>query len=289
MDIMSRSQGGELIERCPLRLLLADELIRCSTQLAFAEGDRLNGCSDLVRVPSKKVWVEWLEAPRREVLHAIAGIQTMAETETRRAGAYFDAEGDGRSGTVRSFWSTRADELQAAPLLAEFDLDTDIRSLAENGEAGYVGVSLPEEPAIDAMLAHFRFRPAQRPSVATNPEKVREALGSSAFDLPMLFATFLLMTAKEGTDREMISMQRANRARLLTGKTLLLDHIEVRARIGSQTTRSTESSGSGLQRRLHHVRGHLARRGHTVYWRSPHLRGSARLGVIKSRTVALSF
>jgi hypothetical protein len=118
---------------------------------------------------------------------------------------------------------------------------------------------------------------------------MRGALGSSAFDLPMLFATFLLMTAKEGTDRQIINMQRANRARLLTGKSLLLDHIEVRVRIGAQMTRSPESPGSGLQRRLHHVRGHLARRGHTVYWRSPHLRGSARLGVIKSRTVELSF
>src|SRR6202040_3554784 len=42
-------------------------------------------------------------------------------------------------------------------------------------------------------------------------------------------------------------------------------------------------------RRLHHVRGHLARRGYKLFWRSPHLRGNARLGVVRSRTVELTF
>jgi hypothetical protein len=40
---------------------------------------------------------------------------------------------------------------------------------------------------------------------------------------------------------------------------------------------------------LHHVRGHIARRGDKVFWRLPHLRGNARLGVVRSRTVQLSF
>jgi hypothetical protein len=38
---------------------------------------------------------------------------------------------------------------------------------------------------------------------------------------------------------------------------------------------------------LHHVRGHIVRRGNKVFWRSPHLRGDARLGVVRSRTVQL--
>ena len=40
---------------------------------------------------------------------------------------------------------------------------------------------------------------------------------------------------------------------------------------------------------LHHVRSHIARRGDKVFWRVPHLRGNARLGVVRSRTVQLSF
>jgi hypothetical protein len=41
--------------------------------------------------------------------------------------------------------------------------------------------------------------------------------------------------------------------------------------------------------RLHHVRGHLVRREDRVFWRTPHLRGSALQGVVRSRTVCLSF
>ena len=41
--------------------------------------------------------------------------------------------------------------------------------------------------------------------------------------------------------------------------------------------------------RLHHVRGHLVRREQRVFWRVPHLRGSASRGAVRSRTVCLSF
>ena len=41
--------------------------------------------------------------------------------------------------------------------------------------------------------------------------------------------------------------------------------------------------------RLHHVRGHLVRRDSQVFWRLPHLRGNASRGVVRSRTVCLSF
>jgi hypothetical protein len=45
---------------------------------------------------------------------------------------------------------------------------------------------------------------------------------------------------------------------------------------------------SGIRRRasrLHLVRGHLVRRGSQIFWRVPHLRGSARSGEIHTRTV----
>jgi hypothetical protein len=40
---------------------------------------------------------------------------------------------------------------------------------------------------------------------------------------------------------------------------------------------------------LHHVRGHLVRRDSTVFWRSPHLRGSGRLGQVRTRTIEISY
>jgi hypothetical protein len=37
------------------------------------------------------------------------------------------------------------------------------------------------------------------------------------------------------------------------------------------------------------VRGHLVRRGSKLFWRVPHLRGNARAGNIRSRTVTWQF
>jgi hypothetical protein len=51
---------------------------------------------------------------------------------------------------------------------------------------------------------------------------------------------------------------------------------------------ATSESGR-LSPRLHHVRGHIVRRGASVFWRSPHMRGSARLGQVRSRTVDLTY
>jgi hypothetical protein len=37
------------------------------------------------------------------------------------------------------------------------------------------------------------------------------------------------------------------------------------------------------------VRGHLVRRGAELFWRVPHLRGNARFGAVRTRTVTWTF
>jgi hypothetical protein len=75
------------------------------------------------------------------------------------------------------------------------------------------------------------------------------------------------------------------------GRDRLLDHIEVSASL--DTLHAADSAGGEYSARqsprLHHVRGHLVRRDNRVFWRVPHLRGSARRGMVRSRTVCLSF
>jgi hypothetical protein len=51
----------------------------------------------------------------------------------------------------------------------------------------------------------------------------------------------------------------------------------------------TDQHGTRRRPRLHRVRGHLVRRGSSLFWRVPHLRGSARAGSVKSRTVVWTF
>src|SRR5258708_11567691 len=86
-------------------------------------------------------------------------------------------------------------------------------------------------------------------------------------------------------------LERLNRARAKSGKAALLEQIEVFAALLPEF-QSNGSNGSGASRRsprLHHVRGHLVRRGCKLFWRVPHLRGSARAGSVRTRTVTWLF
>src|SRR5258705_9190922 len=54
--------------RCPLRYVLADDLVRTCTALAYSDGDELSGCLDLLHIPAEQMWIEWDEAARRDEL-----------------------------------------------------------------------------------------------------------------------------------------------------------------------------------------------------------------------------
>jgi hypothetical protein len=296
-------QFAQAVHACPLRLVLADDLTRCSTALAYAEGDRLSGCLDLVHVPSERLWVEWAESPRLESLSDTLEVQIKPTVAGGRAGVLISSDASGRAGTIRSFWSTPDERAHCAALIAEFDLNRPIRrwnSVAEvfNGESA--GVSVSEEPAFDALLSHIRFRfdPAwsdhYRSANLSNDQQAAvlcTALGSTAFIIPMLFALFLLLAAKGGAQQRAVNFDRLNRIRRHSGKTELLEHVEVFTSLRAQRDgdRTNIDANTRIGRRLHHVRGHLARRGYSIFWRSPHLRGNARLGVVRSRTVKLTF
>jgi hypothetical protein len=298
-------QFADAVRNCPLRLVLADDLIQCTTQLAYAEGERLSGCLDLIHVPSQQLWLEWLEATRQSTLREIpACASTSCSSVRRRTGVLIAADPAGRAGTMRTFWSTQNEQVYSAALLTDFDLDRVMRPALDidavfSGAA--VGVVIPEEAALDELLSHvcFRLDPAwanyYRAADLTESQQLlvlREVLGTTAFDMPMILALFLLFAAKDGLQRRVADLERLNHARRCSGKRALLEHIEVRAPIavGYQCPASVAATANRRRGpRLHHVRGHIARRGDKVFWRLPHLRGSARLGVVRSRTVQLSF
>jgi hypothetical protein len=295
---------AQAVQECPLRLVLADDLIRCSTALAYAEGDRLSGCLDLVRVPSERLWVEWSESPRLDALSDILETQIKPPVTGGRAGVLINSDASGRTGTIRSFWSTPDDKAHCAKLIAEFDLNFPIRgwnnSIAEVFNGKSTAVYESQGSAFDALLTHIRFRfdPAwvdhYRSANPSNDEQsavLCTALGYTAFIIPILFALFLLLAAKGGAQQRVVNLDRLNRIRRHAGKTELLEHVEAFTSLQAQHEgdRTHTDANTRIGRRLHHVRGHLARRGYNVFWRSPHLRGNARLGVVRSRTVKLSF
>src|ERR1700759_1037817 len=50
------------VAACPLRFVIDDNLTRASAELAFADGDRLAACLDLLRIPATFLWIEWSDA-----------------------------------------------------------------------------------------------------------------------------------------------------------------------------------------------------------------------------------
>jgi hypothetical protein len=291
------------VQDCPLRYVLSDDLVRCATQLAYAEGDRLSGCLDLIRVPAHSLWVEWAEEPRTQALKAIPSLAFQCRARSQRGGALITASSDCRSGYLRTFWSTDEDLAYLSPVVTDFDLDRSPAGPSRPRVALWRGdaiLRLEQEPAIDELLEHLRFHfddewaayynaRCHTPHIKT--QVLHANMGGVAYDALMLIALFLLLGAHDVLQRQPVRHERINRERQRAGKALLLEHVEVSAPLYNPRTSGSIPDGeaSRLSPRLHHVRGHIVRRGTTVFWRSPHLRGNARLGRVRSRTVALSF
>lgn len=303
LELPGADRFRDAIRDCPLRYVLSEELARCATQLAFAEGDRLSACLDLIHVPARTLWVEWPDGPRREALTAIPALDVKDGAPSRHSGALLTASPDCRAGEIRTFWSAPDERAYLSPIITRFDLDRSPAASPITGATVWRGetvLHLEGEPAIEELLAHLRYRfdeewaayyDARCHTDEVRARVLRRCLGACAFDAPMLLAFFLLLGARDLLPRQQVCRERINRARRRCGKPPLLEHIEVCAPIDKAPVRTEVHGGESLRSspRLHHVRGHIVRRGAAVFWRSPHLRGSGRLGQVRSRTVVLTF
>jgi hypothetical protein len=292
----------DAVRNCPLRYVLADELARCATEMAFSDGDHLTSCLDLIHVPAQSLWIEWIDAARRTELPAIDAHSFQGAAEAQRAGALLKASSNGRAGEIRTFWSTRAELAYVSPVIVRFDLDgmREHEVLADPViGSGWATVMAPES-GLEEFLEHLRFHFDEewasyyRDRCETREMRdaiLRRNLATCAFDPPMLFAFLLMLSARSALPQRAITVDKLNRARRRVGKTPLLEHVEVSAPLYSSSTASMPGMRAPDRRspRLHHVRGHIVRRGAAVFWRVPHLRGSARLGQVRTRTVELSF
>jgi hypothetical protein len=302
-ELPSASRFRDQIRECPLRYVLSDELVRCVTQLAYAEGDRLSSCLDLIHIPARFLWIEWSDVPRREALEAIPTLDVRAGASAGRAGAFVKAAPDCRSGSIRTFWSARDDRAYLSPVITTFDLDGAVEASIPKDRAVWQGdtvLRMEGEPAIQELLDHLRFNYDEEwaryyhtrcRSAELLATVLRSNLGCCAFDGPMLMAFFLLLSSRNLLPRREVRHERLNRARDRAAKPLLLEHVEISAPLDRLPTKELTHLGESSRSspRLHHVRGHIVRRGSAVFWRSPHLRGSARLGQVRSRTVMLTF
>jgi hypothetical protein len=293
---------AEEITQCPTRYVLSDDLTRLCTALAYSKGARNLACTDLLRVPSQRVWVEWCDSAWLYELQ-LYGFKPPAKDHrgSGRRGVLIKCSPTGRCGLIRTFWSVGESDLDllASSMEAYFDLDTgDGEEPDPPDEPFRRAVSVSDAANRDAGILQrcFRFRyertwanyyqsaglpAAQEEAVA------RHALGTIALDIPMLLAFLLLLSTRTGLPQRPPMLERLNRSRVRAGKVPLLDHIEVLSPILRDSRSPSSSAAMSFRRapRLHHVRGHLVRRGSQLFWRVPHLRGDARSGVVRTRTV----
>ena len=68
-EVSGPSRFAARIAQCPLRFVLGDDLTRVSAELAFADGARLAGCLDLLRLPATHLWVEWSDEVHKRVVY----------------------------------------------------------------------------------------------------------------------------------------------------------------------------------------------------------------------------
>jgi hypothetical protein len=293
------------IAGCATRYVLTDELTRLCTALAYSKGASTLACADLLHVPAERVWVEWTEAPWRNEL-TVYGFKTPADpANSGRRGVFIQSTPQGRRGLLRTFWANGESELHVLSSSMEAYFDFDAREGEDpevfgGNQRSSICVSDDALGGADILRRCFRFRferswqdyyeRAQLTS-AQATALTHHALGTIAIDIPVLLAFFLLLATRPGLPRRPLMLERLNKARARSGRATLLEQIEVSAPLLPEY----KSGGSGgsetsrRSRRLHHVRGHLVRRGSRLFWRVPHLRGSARAGSIRTRTVTWQF
>jgi len=307
--VSSPGDFAQSIVQCPQRYVLADDLTRACAELAFADGDRLVGCLDLIRIPAPRLWIEWNDAVHQEVI-ARCGVVARGDPQAagRRVGLLLEATPCGRAAVARTFWSAwQAGENRAevSPLEIHIHLDERFETATETAgifAGAYARLMDAHHPSAGDLLDRVRFRFdrkwSQYYAVAaadadTRATVMRSSLAAVAHDVPVLLAFFLLLNAKGATRPVPVLRNTLNRKRLARDRAPLLDHVEVHASLPQDPAGRNDANDAmaGARRppRLHHVRGHLVRREDRVFWRTPHLRGNALQGVVRSRTVCLSF
>jgi hypothetical protein len=292
------------ISGCATRYVLSDELASLCTALAYSKGASTLACADLLHVPAASVWVEWAEAPWQNEL-ARYGFKCPDSPSSGRRGVFVQSTPQGRRGLLRTFWADGESELNVLSSSVEACFDFDAREGEDPGafigqQRSSICVSDHAVGKADILRRCFRFR--FEPSWQDYYERARltsvqasalshHALGTIAIDIPVLLAFLLLLATRPGLPRRPLMLERLNKVRARSGKAPLLEQIEVFAPLlpAYKSGAGSGSEASRRSRRLHHVRGHLVRRGSKLFWRVPHLRGNARAGTIRNRTVTWQF
>ena len=253
-----------------MRYVIKDDLAELCRQLVFEQADLLGNCFDLIKLPSKVVWIEWCQPANDQF-----------ERTRERIGLLVRSDEEGRKGTIQVVWEIpdRPPDVEATRIIFDFE---NVAQLGSNKSFRHA------EHDLSQVLEHFWLDPM----TMSQDDRVMRAVADGIWLAgPQLAAFCLLLLFKDEVEYRRSDPGRLNRKRQRQGRPVLLAHTEVHGRLFGQTrepaTPSTVPVGHDSMKRstcLHHVRGHFVRRGGKVFWRRPHLRGDRSLGAATVRT-----
>lgn len=270
---------ADAIRQCKLRYMLDEVSSRECMNLVVQPNDRLLDPENrLLRLPATQFWVEWL------------GMKNY--NDHPRVGALVEATPDGLEGSITGYWEDNLGRAVTMGVSIGFDLSPRWNDIHSRG--GY-GLRHATYEHLNDLLgrahlvldpcwaAYFRGR-----SVHPYADSIQALADGSWYYVPFIFAFAAMLNSRDVLEQSPSQLERLNAARLRRGRPPLLDHIEVRMKLGRSC--ANESAASARQRngpRLHHVRGHFVRRAGKTFWRSSHLRGDADRP-IRAKTVIIT-
>jgi len=151
---------AQRIAECPLRFVLNDELTHASASLAFADGDRLTSCLDLIRIPAPLLWVEWSDSIHQQVISECGTVEERDPNAAgRQVGVLLQSTPHGRSGMARTFWSDPNSagecEPQLSPVETHINLDDRFEAAAIEGmfRGSHATVTDAQDPRMADLLS----------------------------------------------------------------------------------------------------------------------------------------
>jgi hypothetical protein len=287
------------IKQTAHRFVLDAQATALCTDFSVVEARALAGSTDLLRLPADLFWIEWMDRARVESLSShgpsFQGVDALATDA--RSGALVELIPGERRGIAWLFTGYGTDA-NLCPLYVEFDLDEPRATPEREPYLKRLTVSCMEIPDLDLINRHcvltvepswFDYCKAATADADRFNQAISRLASQMMFDWPLIAAFTLLYQSPNVLDRKASNFAKLNVARTKRGKPQLLEHVEISTSLRNARRASSSEGRLGAAtaagKRLHHVRGHLVRRGDSIFWRSPHLRGNASLGIIKTRTV----
>ena len=283
------------ISSAPLRYVLDDACVRMVSEAAFGEKSMVGEAVDLLRMPAERIWLEWSEPlPLQVVQRSGHDGSGRKDRPARKVGILIESDDSGRRGAAQMIWQNEQGEAELSPFVAEFDFDAELFRASETTKETVRHVQVRGLQALDPFFRRIRYRmdpkweAYYRGYCKSNEHFERivcSALTHVAGDFPIAAAFFLILSTRSAFDEKPASFAKLNAKRARKGKTALLDFVEVKMNLTPSQQTGGFGAGERSLPRLHHVSGHLVRRGDTLYWRRAHLRGNPSHGAIVAKTI----